>query len=325
MDWTQVSVAIIIPLIVSVIVWTLTYIIPYIFPRQLSKVLLTLFKKFQNPKDPNEIRVYVYQYLKYADWKMLTAKGVLEFIFEKKFINFESEEKEFWNYLKNQVESMPIEDAIKEIKNRLNELGQPVKIDGEVVYQGWEAVGLSRTLDWYQDIYEKNKNANIWYFKELSRNDLHKILNIDPTPNLEQGHPPAVFMGKEMPYRGYTSEELAKIIATKDMKLIEVDGSWNHNNSDDNVIPSPETFLKEIEFEKPVDTTKNEKYKIFNKILLNLNLNEEDNIKGLSIALSDMDDSMALFETIIKEGCDITPLKTRFLNKLRNIEEKMNE
>lgn len=317
MDWTQVTLAIIIPLIVSVVAWTLTYILPYIIPRQFSDFIL-YFMKFQNPKDPNEIQIYINQYLEYVDWKMLTAKGMLDAIFEHKFEKFEIEEKEFWNELKNKIEIVPVKEGIRDIKNRLKELGQPKTINGELRYQGFEAVGLSRLLEFYQDVCRENEETNIWHFKELSKDELHRMLNIDVTPNIEQGQSPAVIFGNEMPYRKYTTREVAEIMAKKNMQLFEVNGKWTNESADKTEIASPESFLLETGLEKPVENTSNQKIKIFNKILLNLDLKEHDNIKGLSIALSDMEDSMAMFKTIIHDGSDITPLKTRFLNKLKN-------
>jgi hypothetical protein len=190
------------------------------------------------------------------------------------------------------------------------------------VYSGFHAVNLSKYLEYYQDKYNENKNTRVWHFKELSREDVNKMLDIDDTPNPEQGFPPAVIMGKKMEFRAYTSEEAGKILHMKSIQLIETDGKWEQNNiSDENKIPTPETFLMEVGLEKPIAITKNEKYKIFNNILLNFNLEEDDNKKGLSVALSDMDESMKMFDTIINECSDITPLKARFLNKLKNKED----
>jgi hypothetical protein len=129
MDWTQIFIAIIIPLIVSGTFWMLTYIVPYIIPRQLSEIIL-FFRKLQNPTDPSEIRIYINQFLKYADWKMLTAKGILEQIFERKYSSFEEEENEYWEGLKDKVESIHIKKAIKEIEEELEELGQPIEKNG---------------------------------------------------------------------------------------------------------------------------------------------------------------------------------------------------
>jgi len=319
MEWDQVIIAVITSLIVSLFVWMLTYIVPYIFPRRLSKTIL-FFTRIKYPIDPSEIRVYIDQYLKYADWKMLTAKGMLECIFEIKFNKFEKEEKKFWNELKDNVEVIPIQDAIKEVENALNDLEEPTESKS---IKDFEVNNLSEHLKLYQDWYNENKTTKLWHFKELSREDLNKILNIDLTPNPEQGYPPATIMGKKMPYRGYTIEELANVLAMKNIKLIEVDGRWKEEVPEGNNIPTPESFLIGLGLEKPIDLTKSEKIKIFNKILLNLDLSQDDNIKGFSIALSDMEDFMSIFQVIIKEGSDITPLKIRFLNKVKNIERKV--
>jgi hypothetical protein len=187
-----------------------------------------------------------------------------------------------------------------------------------MVYDGFNAVNLFTSLLKYRDKYKENKNTKVWYFKELSREFMNKMLNIDDTPNPEGGFPPAIIMGKEKSFRSNTIEESGKIIHMKSIKLFEVDGKWAHNTSDENKIPTPETFLIEVGLEKPIEITKNEKYRIFNNILLNFNLEENENKKVFSIALSQRDESMKIFITIINEYGDITPLKARFLNKLKN-------
>jgi len=319
MDWIQALITVIIALVVSSIV----FIIPYVIPRQLTGIIL-LFRKFQNSTDPSEISIYINQFLKYTDWKMLISKGILEQIFERKYNNFEEEEKKYWDELKDKVESVQIKDAIKGIQDELDELEQPIEKNGKIVYSGFHAVNLSRYLEYYQDKYKENKNTKVWHFKELSRDDVNKMLDIDDTPNPEQGFPAAVIMGKKMEFRAYTSEEAGKILHMKSIQLIETDGKWEQNNiSDENNIPTSETFLMEVGLEKPIEITENGKYKIFNNILLNFNLEEEDNKKGLSVALSNMDESMKMFDTIINECSDITPLKTRFLNKLKNKEDNV--
>jgi hypothetical protein len=84
MDWIQAFITIIIALVVSSIV----FIVPYVIPRQLTGIIL-FFRKFQNPRDPSEISIYINQFLKFPDWKMLISKGILEQIFERKYNNFE--------------------------------------------------------------------------------------------------------------------------------------------------------------------------------------------------------------------------------------------
>jgi hypothetical protein len=74
MDWTQILITVLVSLIVSGLVWILTYIVPFVYPRQISEKILFLTRTNENPIDPDEIRVYIHQYLNYDDWKMLTVK-----------------------------------------------------------------------------------------------------------------------------------------------------------------------------------------------------------------------------------------------------------
>ncbi len=292
-------------MIVSGLVWILTYIVPFVYPRQISEKILFLNSTNENPIDPDEIRVYIHQYLNYDDWKMLTAKGTLKHFFDKKFEEFQENENKFWEGLKDKVESIPIKDAIKEIENELEESN--ISIHKE---------SLSKLLEKYQRLYQKNKNTKIWYFKELSNEDSNKLLKIDTTPNIEKGHPPAVMMGEEMPFRGYTPEEFAKIFELRNKQFIERDGKWV-SHSDNNKIPSSDSFLMKVGIEKPVEISKNQKSKIFNHILLNFKLEENVYKKGFSVALSNMDDSVMIFESILNNCSDITPLKRKILNKIK--------
>jgi hypothetical protein len=251
---------------------------------------------------------------------MLIAKGILDQIFERKYINFEYEEQKFWDKLKDKIEVMPIKHAIKEIEDELKELNESQEIKETPFYTNIQNT-LSKYLEIYHGWYNNNKNTKIWHFKELSREELNKMLNIDITPYPEKGYKPAVWMGKEMPFRGYTSEEFAKILSVKNTQLFEINGKWTHQTSMENKIPSAETFLREVGLEIPLKTNKTEKYEIFNNILFNFNLEEEDNKKVFSIALSDMRDSEEMFKIVISKGTDIIPLKSRFLKLVNDMEE----
>lgn len=311
MDSTEVFIAIIIPLLVSISAWMLTYIVPFIIPRHLSDLLL-LFFRFQNPSDPSEIRIYINQFLNYNDWKILTAKGMLLRIFEGKLEKFEKEEKKYWNRFQGTIEKIPLKNAIKNIEDTLNESSQTDMDPVQSRLRNYTRTQLNRWLKLYQTYSEKNPNATLWHFIEFKRKDLEFIFDIDPTPRPE-GYSPAI-KGK-IPN---TYEELKKKLSY--LFLIESNGQWL--NSDRSREASEENFLKEVGLEKPGYSNEKERSNIFNKILLNLNLNEEENKKVLSIALSDMEESMEIFKNIIKNCSDITPLKTRFLDKLKNMELK---
>jgi len=173
MDWSQVT----IPLGVSIIFWILTFILPYLFPSQFSWIILVL-KKRHTLKDPSEIRLYVNQFFKYDDWKMLTAKGMLLSSFERKLDFFKKEEKEYWQVLKDKIEIIPIKSAINEIEYELEKLNQPIIVNGQPIYKGFTAVTLSKLLESYQAWYQKNQNINVWRFKEISLKDFENYFKI---------------------------------------------------------------------------------------------------------------------------------------------------
>ena len=107
---------------------------------------------------------------------------------------------------------------------------------------------------------------------------------------------------------------LQKYLFLRNKQFFEIDGKWV--SLDNNLIPSSDSFLNKVGIEKPREISKTEKAKIFNHILLNFKLEKNVYRMGLSLALSDMDDSMMIFESIINNCTDITPLKWKILNKL---------
>lgn len=325
MDWSQVT----IPLGVSIIFWILTFILPYLFPSQFSWIILVL-KKRHTLKDPSEIRLYVNQFFKYDDWKMLTAKGMLLSSFERKLDFFKKEEKEYWQVLKDKIEIIPIKGAIKEIEDELRKLNQPIIVNGEPYYKGFTAVTLSKVLESYQDWYKKNKKINVWRFKEISLEDFENNLDLDSTKikkkasemSLEERLRSTIYypnvIGGVIVDNGYTPKDFVKLIGLREMVLTEEDGRWTHGS---NEIASKDNFLTEIGLKKSIEINQDEIYKSFNKILLNLDLSDDINKKGFSIALSDMDESMEIFEKIFGMGNNITSLKTEILIKIEKIME----
>ena len=117
---------------------------------------------------------------------------------------------------------------------------------------------------------------------------------------------------------GYTPKDFVKLIGLREMVLTEEDGRWTHGS---NEIASKDNFLTEIGLKKSIEINQDEIYKSFNKILLNLDLSDDINRKGFSIALSDMDESMEIFEKIFGMGNNITSLKTEILIKIEKIME----
>jgi len=325
MDWSQVT----IPLGVSIIFWILTFILPYLFPSQFSWIILVL-KKRHTLKDPSEIRLYVNQFFKYDDWKMLTAKGMLLSSFERKLDFFKKEEKEYWQVLKDKIEIIPIKGAIKEIEDELRKLNQPIIVNGEPYYKGFTAVTLSKVLESYQDWYKKNKKINVWRFKEISLQDFENNLDLDSTKikkkasemSLEERLRSTIYypnvIGGVIVDNGYTPKDFVKLIGLREMVLTEEDGRWTHGS---NEIASKDNFLTEIGLKKSIEINQDEIYKSFNKILLNLDLSDDINKKGFSIALSDMDESMEIFERIFGMGNNITSLKTEILIEFKKIME----
>ena len=268
--------------------------------------------------------------VKYDDWKMLTAKGMLLSSFERKLDFFKKEEKEYWQVLKDKIEIIPIKGAIKEIEDELRKLNQPIIVNGEPYYKGFTAVTLSKVLESYQDWYKKNKKINVWRFKEISLEDFENNLDLDSTKikkkasemSLEERLRSTIYypnvIGGVIVDNGYTPKDFVKLIGLREMVLTEEDGRWTHGS---NEIASKDNFLTEIGLKKSIEINQDEIYKSFNKILLNLDLSDDINRKGFSIALSDMDESMEIFEKIFGMGNNITSLKTEILIKIEKIME----
>jgi len=261
---------------------------------------------------------------------MLTAKGMLLSSFERKLDFFKKEEKEYWQVLKDKIEIIPIKGAIKEIEDELRKLNQPIIVNGEPYYKGFTAVTLSKVLESYQDWYKKNKKINVWRFKEISLEDFENNLDLDSTKikkkasemSLEERLRSTIYypnvIGGVIVDNGYTPKDFVKLIGLREMVLTEEDGRWTHGS---NEIASKDNFLTEIGLKKSIEINQDEIYKSFNKILLNLDLSDDINRKGFSIALSDMDESMEIFEKIFGMGNNITSLKTEILIKIEKIME----
>lgn len=141
MDWNQTFITIIVSLLVSVFVWMLTYIVPYIWPSNLSKVFSFFIK---TPCDINEISLYINQFLKYDDWRKLTAKECLKKSFQEKLIKISEYQKLKWENLCNNVMVQPAEEFLLEMKDL-------------------------KEKKYVENLIKKDKNINIWSFKDVNK------------------------------------------------------------------------------------------------------------------------------------------------------------
>jgi hypothetical protein len=161
MDYLQIFLAIIIPLAVSVIVWALTYIIPYIMPDQVSKAAFFFTKN--DPIDPIEIRLLINQFLKYDDWKRLTARDRLRRMFKRKVLQIQADKENEWFNEKQKVTSVQIKEAIDGLKDLLHKISNDhdVKFFSENYY---DKKYLEENEKKYSDIYKSHNNAKIWFY-----------------------------------------------------------------------------------------------------------------------------------------------------------------
>ncbi|MBP2045291.1 hypothetical protein [Methanobacterium aggregans] len=182
MDWTQISITIIVSLSVSIFVWMLTYVIPYIWPTSISKILSS-FTKISS--DYIEIKIYINQFLKYDDWKRLTARDRLNKIFKNKIREIEEYQLKRWNKLSKNVISKPINEVYNDIKE-LNSfyskdhvssscplLKNPVWMDIKEVepyFGGFKTKKfkqyLEKELSDLEESLLQNEDGNIWFYAD---------------------------------------------------------------------------------------------------------------------------------------------------------------
>jgi hypothetical protein len=311
MVWTDLIALIPITAIIGLIVW--------LFPLQTAKLILIMLKRFP-PSKPSEIQNYIDQFLKNNGWKKFTAEGMLGFVFDRKIKEYKKHEIEQWEELIDKIEIIPIKNAINEINDELEKMKSPKIINGQQIQvfadeKAFISKNLEKRLEIYEQYFSENKNVSIWRFEEMSFGEIGEYLELESTSMMNQANKmpmedrlrssvyyPPVVNGKVVNY-GHTTKDIGRMLWLRNTVLIEVNGHWTHQlryNGDE--IPSKETFLKEHDFKEPVKLSKVEIKNIFDRILSNINIYENFKLQqnNLTWALSDKDESIDIFKTIIK-------------------------
>ncbi len=311
MAWTNLIALIPITAIIGLIVW--------LFPLQTSKSILIILKRFP-PSKPSEIQNYIDQFLKNNGWKKFTAEGMLGIVFDRKFNEYTDHQIGQWEELINKIEIIPIKNAINEIKDELEKMKSLKLINGQLMQvfareNAFISKNLEKRLEIYEQYFDENKNVNIWRFEDMSFGEIGGYLELESTSLMNKANQmpmedrlrssvyyPPVVNGKVVNY-GHTPKDIGRILWLRNTVLIEVNAHWTHQlryNGDE--IPSKETFLKEHDFKKPVKISKDEIKNIFDWIMSNITIHENFKLQqnNLTWAMSDKDESMDMFKTIIK-------------------------
>ena len=162
---------IIVPIVVSIFAWLLTYIIPFIFPYQVTWLML-LFTSGMDPKDPIGIKILVNQFMKYADWKRLTAMQRLKRIFKKKAKEIAKADNEKWLKYDKHLICMSLNEFMDDLGIYLASLreSEETKEIEEIIPEGFE---LKKENIRYTRLKKPGMSANlrgdklkIWYYSD---------------------------------------------------------------------------------------------------------------------------------------------------------------
>ncbi|MDY9924399.1 hypothetical protein [Methanobacterium sp.] len=246
--------------------------------------------------------------------KVKEAKKKLIEYFNRKIEQFEKQEIEFWEMMKSNVLSMPLKDAIKDLNYELESLETKNPENKLVTHQKND---LIKRKAYFQKYYDKNKNLNVWYFDKLTKQDLHKSLNIELSKNnpkpRELGNN-SIILGRTLEERPYTTYEAARMIERSSFPVIANRENWGS-----------EDFLKEKNIYKPKKMSSEEKRTHFNKLLFFVNTHENYNFmkNSFALALSDEEDSSDWFDLFIKKISYIKTLRDKLVMEL-SFEEYIN-
>lgn len=217
--------------------------------------------------------------------KFKKSRTELQDLFEIKFNQYEKQRDNYWEELKNKVES-------KSLKFELNKLKKEL-VENDNKKSNYKEK-LTNYIDYLSKIYEKYNNAKIWYSQDISIENIRKIPNKDismSSLNSNNVGSTIVIDGKTLTLPKATSQELNKRSGLL-IPLIDTDGSWDS-----------EKFLNEKGFKEPIKKTRDEKKTIFNKILFHIAVYENSiSLKNsFAWALSEEEESMDLFKFLINK------------------------
>ena len=159
-------------------------------PLQLSRVVLLITENMET-NDPIEIRILVEQFVKYDDWKRLTARGRLKSLFIQKMEEIENDKFMEWDSLMNSLTFLSIDDVVSYLKSVKNEMKSsksdnfdfnPTWIDFKGLneyYEEFEAKSLDKHILEYSQIKKEYENAKVWFFMDedllpLKRAEINK-------------------------------------------------------------------------------------------------------------------------------------------------------
>jgi hypothetical protein len=276
----------IISALVTVIIWLGTYVMPYIWPEGYAKFILFIQRK--DPNDPIDISLIINQFLKYDDWKRLTAKERLKRMFKRKISEIEDEKRIRWDELKDNTICVPLKTLIDMLKYYLGNESDYIEFNDdhdtdflisenylkEVIPQ-MDENEIKKELKKFSGIYKGHKNANVWF--------------------LVDSELPLGIKGKVSDYKSpLTSKELA-VLLTLQAPHIDSDGSWDK-----------ERYLKAYLKESPPEIyEKEELNEIFQNIILYLDYTHQSSGEKLfskfALGLSNHEKSSEKMIELIKE------------------------
>lgn len=247
------------------------------------------FERRMPHKTFNEVLHLIYQLENPKD--MMKVYEELLTLFREKIREYEKQELDYWKELNSKVNSMPIIDAINELKEEIKEKGTPTIIQKETKNQARRSIGprtnhLIKELKIYSEWYNENKNARLWYFHDLSEEEIHKQVKVEDN--------------KFGINRQYTNNQLKSIVHSRKLSLIDVNGSW-----------TSEDFLNEKRIMKPQSRYLIEIKRMFREIIFYISSAENNGFlkNAFALALSHEEESKEFFEQFIKDISYINILK----------------
>jgi len=253
-EYQIVIITAIISFIIYLILWVIKDIITYTHPSKLSKIIIRFIN---DPRDPVEIRLIINQFLRYDDWKRITAKDRLERMFKNKMKNIEKEKAERWKQIKAVTFCISLKDMIYALKRALsNSFKEEIKgsddkeflISKTYLEDALKKINkkeLEKELKSYSTIYNNHEKARLWILKD------EKI--------------PLGIKGNISDYKQeLTSQELAVITSLWEPK-IDFEATWNKEQA-------LKRFLNEY---PPRSWTDEELNEMFDKIILFLDYPHE--------------------------------------------------
>lgn len=214
------------------------------------------------------------------DESMLELKG----IFEKKFRQLESLQKNIWNNLNNNIaDPISLKDYIDVLEDQL------LTIDTNDEISNYETAKIKELLSICKAWHNENKNITVWRFKEDYEDNLKEYLEINNSrSSYKQVYYPYVRKGRTA-YQIFDNSNLS-ILQHAKRPLFDLEGDWDST-----------IFLRMKGLEEPFETMRIDLQKIFSKILFYVNSHKNYKFMkmGLSWAFSDENDSIEWFRHFI--------------------------